>query len=141
MLKISNASVWRKQRGIVAVLAAVMLPMMMAIAGLVMDVGLLYKHKRDMQTGADAAAFAAAHTLKRKDYGNVTAYALQDATRNGFDGSAGQTRTVNRPPLTGDFVGDSDFVEVILTESVPTYFMRLFGWSTANVSVRAVGGA
>ena len=122
------------------VIFVLILPIIMGLMGLIFDVGYLYRHKRIMQTAADAGAMAGAQTLKRKNFSNVNTYVLYDAGKNGFDGSGGETRTVNRPPSSGDFTADSDFVEVIITEDVPTFFMGFFGQNSVQVSARGVGG-
>ena len=49
----------RDERGQVIVLAAVMIPVFLLMAALVMDVGNWYTHKRQLQNRADAGAFAA----------------------------------------------------------------------------------
>ena len=122
------------------VIFVLILPIIIGFMGLIFDVGYLYRHKRIMQTAAAAAAMAGAQTLKRKDFANVNTYSLYDAGKNSFDGSGGETRTVNHPPLSGDFAADTDFVEVIITEQVPTFFMGLFGQDTVAVSARGVAG-
>ena len=126
--------------GIVLVLFVIMLPIIIAMMGLIIDLGYLHYYRRVMQTASDAAAFAGAHTIKRKDFANVNANSLYDAGKNGFDLSGGETIDVNRPPTNGDFVADTDFVEVIVTEDVPIYFMRFFGMDTVAISARAVAG-
>ena len=50
----------RDERGQVIVLGAVMIPVLLLLAALVIDVGNWYTHKRQLQNRADAAAFAAA---------------------------------------------------------------------------------
>jgi hypothetical protein len=50
----------REERGQVIVLGAVMIPVLLLLAALVIDVGNWYTHKRQLQNRADAAAFAAA---------------------------------------------------------------------------------
>jgi hypothetical protein len=49
-----------EERGQVIVLGAVMIPVLLLLAALVIDVGNWYTHKRQLQNRADAAAFAAA---------------------------------------------------------------------------------
>ena len=130
----------KKESGFVLVLFAAMLVAIIPMMGLIIDLGYLHYYRRIMQTGADAAAFAGAHTLKRKDFSNVNGNCLYDAGKNGFDGSRGETITINWPPLSGDFTGDADFVEVIITKDVPTHFMGFFGIATVEVSARGVAG-
>ena len=52
-----------RERGVVMVLFAISVLMLIAIAALVVDLGLLYSTKARLQTAADAAVFAAAEEL------------------------------------------------------------------------------
>ena len=128
------------ESGTVTVLFVAMLPVLIGFAALVVDLGYMYQHKGIMQTATDAAALSGAYTLRKKDFDNVNMYALYDAEKNGFDGSRGETRTVNHPPLGGDFTTNRNFVEVIITEQIPTFFMGFFGQHTVAVSARGVAG-
>ena len=128
------------ESGVVAIVFAMMLPILLGMMGLVFDLGYAYEYKRQMQTAADAAAMAGAYTLQRKEEAQLNSYALYDAAKNGFDGSRGETRTVNNPPSGGDFAGDSGFVEVIISHQLPTSFLRVLGVSSMDITARAVGG-
>ena len=55
----------RDERGTIAVIAAVTLPVFILLAALVMDVGNWYTHKRQLQNRADAAALAAGVTYAK----------------------------------------------------------------------------
>ena len=48
----------RDDRGQVAVLFALLLPMLLALSAVVLDVGNMYVHKKNLQTLVDAGAFA-----------------------------------------------------------------------------------
>jgi len=50
----------RGERGQVAVLFALLIPMLLALSTIVLDVGNMYVHKKNLQTLVDAAAFAGA---------------------------------------------------------------------------------
>jgi hypothetical protein len=50
----------RAERGQVAVLFALLVPMLLAMSTIVLDVGNMYVHKKNLQTLVDAAAFAGA---------------------------------------------------------------------------------
>jgi len=118
---------------------------LLMMAGLGVDVGYLRYQKQQMQKAADAGALAGAAELINY-YGGVgqqqiIAAAKSDAMANGFgDGENGVTVTVNHPPQTnGDpFKDDFRFVEVIVQQQRPTFFMRLAGYNMVNVSSRAI---
>ena len=104
------------------------------------DVGLLWTERRQMQTATDAAAIAAATALRSS--ASVTAAADNVASLNGFtNGTNSTTITVTNPPATGPFAGKSNYVEVLISQPEPTYFLRVLGYSTVTVSTMAVSGA
>ncbi|MCH9025240.1 MAG: DNA polymerase I, partial [candidate division Zixibacteria bacterium] len=84
----------------------------------VVDTGFWYAERRQAQNAADEAAKAGTFELF---YGgsvaDATTTALAYADENGFDNSGGSsTVTVNIPPISGDHVGDPNYVEVIVSE-------------------------
>lgn len=118
------------------VVVALALVVILAILGLAVDMGYLRYTKRQLQTAADAAAMAGAAELT---YGDVTPAAQADSASNGFtNGTNGATVTVNNPPLSGQHVGDSQYVETIVAKSTPTFFAKAFGVNSVNLQARAV---
>jgi hypothetical protein len=111
---------------------------MFGIAGLAFDIGYLEYQKRLAQTAADAGALAGAINLA---YGAPTTAARAGTAANGFaNGSGGVTVTVNNPPLSGPHTAANDpthntnYVEVIVQASEPTFFLKMIGIS-ANTLV------
>ena len=106
--------------------------------GLAIDVGMLFRSERQLQTAADSAATAAATNLM---YGlSPTAAADQAAAANGAqNGVHGTTVTVNSPPQSGPFAS-ADYVQVTIHQPAPTYFMRLFGVDSINIGTEAIAG-
>lgn len=128
----------RDQRGQTAIIMGLCLASLCGMAGLAVDVGTLFRAKRVLQTAADAAAIAGAGEM---NYGDVTAGADAATALNGLtNGSNGVTVTVNRPPLSGPHAGSTAFVEVIVTQNAPTYFMKMFHLGSMSVAARAVSG-
>jgi hypothetical protein len=132
----------KNQKGAVVALFAVMLPAFIGALGLAVDTGATYEQNRRMQTAADAAALAAAQEVRGENYGGVENAAYNGARQNGFEPSsdAGIGIQVHRPPSTGAFKGDSEYVEVIVTQPQPLYFMRLFKEEPDDIRARAVAG-
>jgi hypothetical protein len=123
------------QRGQTMIVVAVCIASLCGMAGFAVDVGTLFRAKRNLQTAADAAAVAGADESK---YGDWKGAALAAAVQNGItNGSGGATVTVNDPPASGSH---GSGVEVIITVSEPTYFMKVFHLTSMNVSARAVAG-
>jgi hypothetical protein len=151
-----------RRRGIVAVMVAVLLTVLVGVAALALDGGLLQDNRRRVQGAADASALAAATQLfknftsisstKADPGGNGVSAARAVAASNGYnnDGTTSVV-TVNIPPLSGPFAGltgsgnptnpQPAYVEVIITYYQPRYFSGIWGSSSMPVVGRAVARA
>ncbi len=145
----------RGESGQAIVMVAILLALFM-FTGLAVDAGQLFSARRTMQEAADSAAYAGAVVVYQggtKSAGGACgktttdtaaqAYlaAVADATRNGFtDGVGGNGVTINNPPTSGPYCGNSRYVEVILLANVTTVLIPAESGLTA-VRVRGVAGA
>ena len=125
------------------VLGALGMIVLLMMAGLGVDVGYLKYQKQQMQKAADAGALAAATALIYYGTGNQTQIinaGQADASANGFTNGNNVTVQVNNPPQTNNdpFQFNSSYVEVIVSQVQPTFFMRLAGYNSVNISSRAV---
>jgi Putative Flp pilus-assembly TadE/G-like len=133
----------RAEGGAAAVYVALALPAFIGAGGLAVDVASWYSTQRTMQSGADAAAYAAALEFARQgldqapDLTALQAVADDAASRNGV----GTTVILNVPPLSGPAAGDPQSVEVIVTEPAPVYFTSLFMGAAPDITTRAVAKA
>ncbi len=126
---------FQDESGQVIVLTALCLVVLLGFVGIAIDVGLLFRAKQNVRIAADAAAIAGALDL---GYGrSPTTGALNAAAANGVIDPA--QVVVNSPPLHGYHLG-TGYVEVIITQPNPTYFMRLFHFNSMDVGARAVAG-
>jgi len=146
----------KNEKGQALVIFAVALVGLLAFISLAVDAGKLYVERRNAQSAADSAAFAAAVSkIKNEDSAasqaalltTITTAANQVAQTDGF---ANSTVTVNYPPkrlgrdnttyptcsLTPpNYGGDPtkpddcnpDYVQVIIKSQVKTSFLQLFG--------------
>jgi len=125
----------REERGAVAPLIAVVLLGLLGVSALVIDGGVLFAARRDLQGLADSAARAGAMTLDvgtLRDGGTVRldADAARQAARDylrtaGFEGEV----TVSADTLR---------VAVDLAQDKPTVMMGLLGIRTVRTEARAV---
>ena len=130
----------RDQDGQVLILTALLMMTLLASMALAVDVGLLFRAKRNLQIVADAAATAGAQNL---NYGLSASTAAQAAaTRNGVtNGVGGAVVTVYSPPNDGPNTSCATCVEVIVSEPNPTTFVGMItGTNSVTVAARAVGG-
>lgn len=110
---------------------------LIGVSALAIDGGNAFLDRRKAETAADAAALTGAIT--RIEGGNWRAAALAAAASNGYDNN-GTTNTVelNTPPLNGPYAGNSEYIEVILTSRLSTYFGSVVGIPQITNVVKAV---
>jgi Putative Flp pilus-assembly TadE/G-like len=134
--------VWKEQSGQVLVLTALCMMVLLGMMGMALDVGMLFRAKRNVQIAADAAAVAAA--LDYKYNGSLTSAVTQGRTasaENGItNGTGGAVVSINIPPKYGPDAGTSGYIEAIVQDPTSTLFMRMFGVSSVDVAGRAVVG-
>lgn len=130
-----NERTLRGERGAVAPLVAVIMLALLGITALVVDGGILFSARRDLQGLADSAARAGAMTLdvgalRRTGEAQLDPDAAEEAARTylraaGFEGSAGVR-------------ADTLAVVVDLAEDRPTVMMGLVGIRTMRTEAHAV---
>lgn len=131
----------RSERGQILAIVALSLVVLMAFAGLTADVGLIYGSRRQMQTAADAAAVAGANALQGSSTvasGYVTA-AQDAAAMNGFTNATSGV-SVNVSEVTCPNASAEQCVRVDVSQPEPTYFLRVLGYNSLNVSTEAIAG-
>jgi hypothetical protein len=130
-----------RERGSIAIVAAVSMVGLLGFTGMAIDVGYLQWTRVRIQDAADAAAMAALITAENGGASSaVTTAGTNNAQLNGFtNGSNGVTVTVNSPPLQGTLQGQTNAVEAIVTETVPTFFMGMFNQGSIKINGYASG--
>jgi len=146
-------------------MVAASLVVMLGLAGLAIDLAALYVGRSEAQRAADAAALAGAKTFVTSGYtvGSVTASDLcpTSATSppSGIAGTAaasegasntvgGQTLAASQFTAICDFshnvvggISNDPLITVSATASMPTFFMKIFGITSENVSATATAEA
>jgi hypothetical protein len=137
----------RGERGIAVIMMAILIALFLAFGGLVLDGGRIYFEKRRMQAAADAAAYGGALELKRGLRPNlnledeIITAGRDDARINGVEHGVNTIDVaINHPPTTGPNAGSTGHVEAIITQTVPTFLMRVLNINTATVRARGVAG-
>ncbi len=143
----------RQRRGVVAVLVAASLVVVLGIAAIALDGGLLINERRRVQSTADAAALAAAADLfenypangGRDPGGTARASALATAAANGYTNDGRDAIvTVSISPQRyqdGPRAGQPlppGFVEVVVQYNQKRGFSNIFGSGDLAVRARAV---
>lgn len=141
------------------VFTALSMTILVGFLAIAVDVGLLFRTKRNLQMAADSAATAAAldyyynYTVQGSSaVSHAQAVGQTAATSNGFtDGSGGATVTINCPPTAGPEVSTkcNGFFEAILSQSQTNIFTSFFGQASHSsaalnsitVAARGVAGS
>ena len=131
---------YRRESGQILLLATIAMVVLLGFSALAVDMGHLYSTRRRMQTAADAAAIAGATALRDgQDYSKA---ADDVSSFNGFTNSQNNVAvTVSEPTLPSPYPSGVTYVEVDITQTVPTYFLRALGYKSMKVGARAVSGA
>jgi Flp pilus assembly protein TadG len=136
----------RNESGQVLVLTVLCMTVLIGFMALALDVGLLFRAKRNVQIAADAAATAAA-----LDYyysgskANAIAMGRAAGTSNGITNgdTNGDVVTVNCAPSFGPHTSGScnGYFEALVTQPNATTLTNIFGISSMNVGSRAVAAS
>jgi Flp pilus assembly protein TadG len=118
----------RRQDGQTLILIALALPMLFAVVALVIDGAHLFVQRRSVQNAADASALAVAQGLPMTQ-ASAQVLAQQWADKN----LSGGTVVATTP-----YKGDAGRVLVTVTKPSPTFFAQVLGFTSAQVSARAV---
>jgi hypothetical protein len=128
----------KDESGQALIMVALSLTCILGFVGFATDVGVLLHAKRNLQIAADAAALAGANEINI-DQTKIVSAGKAASAQNGFtNGSNAVSVAVNNGPLSGLHINDPSYVEAIVTQTQPTFFMRLFSFTSMPVSARAV---
>jgi Flp pilus assembly protein TadG len=127
-----------RERGQVLVLFAGALLILLIVAALAFDVGMVLVERRDQQNAADAAALAGARYVLTDAVAAETA-ARRIAQENGFDDAdASEVVNIHIPAIHGRYAGFPGFIEVQIESTRPSIFANVIGRATWPVGAYAV---
>lgn len=134
----NNMRTHKKERGQALVVIAIALIVLFGILGLVIDGGNAFLDRRKAQNAADSAALAASVTRIRGEKDWVAA-ALTAAANNGYNSDGiKNVVVVYSPPTSGPYAGNIEYIQVIITSHVNTYFAKVIGTPQVTNIVEAV---
>jgi len=122
-----NGRLIRSERGQTIVMTLLFLSVLIAMAGLVIDVGSWYVKREKAQAAADMGALAAAAELP-----------VFGAARSAGEEYVGRNLADASPEVNPGYAGDSAKVEVRARTRGETFFLGLFGFDSVGISARAV---
>lgn len=142
----------KDEAGATAVAMAIMSPILIGGMALGGETGYWYYTQRKLQHAADVAAHAAGVRKRVGESGaSLRVSATQVAAASGFIPQMEDTNsdpdaiefvatnlTLNNPPVSGKAVGDTNAVEIILTETKPPLLSSIFLKQPVQIKARAV---
>lgn len=141
------------KQGQILIVVAFGLVVLLVVAALVVDLGFSWMLRRQEQNAVDPASIAAARWLRdssgdpRNPFPEAYEEACFYAKENGFfqgdsDDCAGARAAgqlqVNWPPASGPYAGQTGKIQVIITDTHPSFFARIIGQQFATVTTGAV---
>ncbi len=145
----------RSKRGFVLIVTCIVLVILMAVAGLGIDIGRMYLIKSELQAFADAAALTAALRLDGTDPGiqaarlapgelatgpNAMKWDMGTETISQIDVSFAKGETAPDPKTwqaQPSAAGDFHFVRVVARAQAPVIFLKVFQPMKADASIVA----
>jgi Flp pilus assembly protein TadG len=126
-----------KERGQALILLVLGMVSLIGLTALAIDGGNIFSDRRHAQNAADTAALAAA-LAKARDQ-NWSAAALGRAASNGYDNDgASNIVEVHSPPVSGTYAGNAEYIQVIITSNVETFFAGIVGVTQVTNRVEAI---
>jgi Flp pilus assembly protein TadG len=126
----------RDESGQAMIVSLLTMTVLLGVVGFAADVGTLLRAKRNLQIAADSAAVAGAAEI---NYADMTSAGQAAAAQNGVViGTSGGAVTINTPPTEGAYTGQAGYVEAIVSQDQPTFFMNIFKIASQTVTARAV---
>ncbi|MDW8130790.1 MAG: VWA domain-containing protein [Bryobacterales bacterium] len=131
----------RRQRGVILIMLTLVLMVILPMAGLAFDVGLLYLIRTKLSAALDAAVLAGARSLSRgMDLASQIESARQTATqyfRANFPEGLYGTSNLTFSATVQETGYRTRTVSGVASVTAPLYFLRLLGQNTATMSARA----
>jgi Flp pilus assembly protein TadG len=151
-------NVLNNESGAAAILAVVVIPVLFGLASLSVDLGYVYHAQRVLQASTDAAALAGAQVIgtggtpiteattysangtlnANTSLTNVTvSTTLKCYSSIGLACSTNQTPSCASANANCSGTNGANGIEVVQTAQVPTFFARIFGITSVNISATA----
>jgi Flp pilus assembly protein TadG len=145
---------WKDESGVTAPIVAMLLVSMLGLSGMAIDLGHAYVVRRALQSSTDAAALAGGYNIPNS---TAKATARQYSALTGDKNASGKihaTMVSGYPKLKclastavagncagNELAGGANAIQVEQTAAVPTYFLRLFGVNSIQVTTLATASA
>jgi hypothetical protein len=128
----------KSEAGGLTAIFALTAPVIAGAIALGIDAGRAELAHKEALHAAEAAAVSASVAFLANNNNDINLEATNIAAKYGFTAASQSTITVNRPPLSGPYAGNTGAVEVIITQPQPSHFATLVWPGLLTVTGRAV---
>jgi hypothetical protein len=124
----------RFERGQAIILVVLAIIGVIGMTALAVDGGRIFLERRNVQGAADSIAMGAALARVRDPQGKWVLQAYAVARENGYDNN-GATNSVMiySPPVTGNHMQDIEYIQVLVSSRIKTYFGAVIGIRSSTV--------
>lgn len=133
----------KRQRGVTLVIFTILASfVLIPMAGLAIDMSIVFWAKARLSAAVDAAAWAGGRTINASSISSVNKQAVQDAATLWFNsnfptGWMGTTPSLSTPGYTQDALSGTQTVTINASASVPLYFARVIGYNSMTIYASA----
>lgn len=127
------------ERGQAIILIVFAMIGLIGIIALAVDGGNAFLQKRDAQNAADTIALSAALARIKGFQAEWVNQSYEVAKANGYEyENWAKNVQIYSPPITGRYVGDVEYIQVLIIARVPTYFGTVIGIERITVTAEAI---
>ena len=142
----NNQNLRRTRSGVVIVLFALILPCMIGLMALIVDGGMVMSSHRKLQNATDTIALSVANRFNRGVTQSDCLLFAETLRNTNYPASQsllwnrGSVDSINNPPLSGPYAGNTKYIEVVLSAPFPQVFSGVFGSTAHRFKARSVAG-
>ncbi len=144
---------WSDRRAVTAVTVALLVPVLVGLAGFTVDIGHLALVQKELQSSTDAAALAGGYNIPVNTAVNTaTTYGAGTGDKNRLAGGVTGTMVSGYPKLKcltttnvncvgTELAGGANAVQVSETATVPMWFAQIMGFGSYTLSATSTASA
>jgi Flp pilus assembly protein TadG len=144
---------WADRRAITAVTVALLVPVLVGLAGFSIDIGHLALIQKELQASTDAAALAGGYNIPvNTAVSTATTYSAGSGDKNAMAGGVSGTMVTGYPKLKcltttnvtcvgTELAGGANAIQVSETATVPMWFAQILGFGSYTLSSTSTASA
>ena len=144
---------WADRRAVTAITVALLVPVLVGLAGFSIDIGHLALIQKELQASTDAAALAGGYNIPvNTAVSTATTYSAGSGDKNAMAGGVSGTMVTGYPKLKcltttsvncvgTELAGGANAIQVSETATVPMWFAQILGFGSYTLSSTSTASA